>query len=70
MRFAFLLLAALSLPAAAQDRYPARPVQVIIPFSPGGSVDVLGRHFIDGLAQVMKGQFVVLNRDEIGRAHV
>ena len=43
---AFIVLAAaLAFPALAQraDDYPSRPVRVIIPFTPGGPTDVMGR---------------------------
>lgn len=38
--------------AHSADAYPARPVQLIVPFSPGGAVDVLARQ----LAQRMQAQ--------------
>ncbi|CAB3645281.1 Argininosuccinate lyase [Achromobacter spanius] len=41
---------ALASPSAyAADTYPARPVQVVVPFSPGGAVDVLTRQLAQRL---------------------
>lgn len=41
---------ALAAPGAyAADAYPARPVQVVVPFSPGGAVDVLTRQLAQRL---------------------
>ncbi|MFF7058069.1 Bug family tripartite tricarboxylate transporter substrate binding protein [Achromobacter spanius] len=41
---------ALASPGAyATDTYPARPVQVVVPFSPGGAVDVLTRQLAQRL---------------------
>jgi tripartite-type tricarboxylate transporter receptor subunit TctC len=41
---------ALASPGAyAADTYPARPVQVVVPFSPGGAVDVLTRQLAQRL---------------------
>ncbi|WP_258128200.1 hypothetical protein [Achromobacter anxifer] len=33
----------------AADAYPARPVQIVVPFSPGGAVDVLSRQLAQRL---------------------
>ncbi|HEX8375514.1 MAG TPA: tripartite tricarboxylate transporter substrate binding protein [Geminicoccaceae bacterium] len=32
-------------PAAAAEAYPARPIEVVVPFGPGGGADVMGRQF-------------------------
>src|SRR5258708_35778660 len=49
--------------ACAQGAYPARPVQVIIAFPPGGSVDVMGRHLVAGASAPLGQPFVVVNRE-------
>src|SRR2546421_11538026 len=38
-----VLMLALGTPAAAQPAYPARPIEVIIPFPPGGPADTAAR---------------------------
>src|SRR5258706_13497870 len=49
--------------ACAQEAYPARPVQVIVAFQPGGSVDVMARHLLTAMSASLGQPFVVLNRD-------
>ncbi|MBC5766098.1 Bug family tripartite tricarboxylate transporter substrate binding protein [Ramlibacter albus] len=54
-------LAAAALAAHAQA-YPARPVKVIIPFPPGGTLDTLGRSVAQKLADQLGQPFVVENK--------
>ena len=39
------VLGLLSASAAAQEKYPARPIDVIVTFGPGGGADLMGRKF-------------------------
>ena len=52
--------------AGAQDAYPAKPVSVVVPFSPGGISDVIGRPFVHSLGKVLKQSFVVENKPGAG----
>ena len=36
--------------ATAQDKWPSRPVTVIVPFAAGGNTDVMARIFAEHLA--------------------
>jgi tripartite-type tricarboxylate transporter receptor subunit TctC len=57
----FTVLLAFSAGAMAQA-YPARPVSVIIPFPPGGTLDLVGRLLAQKLSEQMGQNFVVENR--------
>jgi tripartite-type tricarboxylate transporter receptor subunit TctC len=50
-----------SLPAAAD--YPDRPLTVVVPFAAGGGLDANARTFSQALADELKAQVVVVNRD-------
>lgn len=52
--------------AAAQDRWPVRPVTVIVPFAAGGNTDVMARVFSEHLSKRLGQQFVVENRAGAG----
>jgi len=54
-------LAAAAFGAVAQS-YPSRPVKVIIPFPPGGTLDAVGRQLAQKLGEQMGQPFVVENR--------
>jgi tripartite-type tricarboxylate transporter receptor subunit TctC len=47
--------------AAAADEYPSRPVNLIVPFTPGGSVDFVSRLVAPKLAERLKQPVVVIN---------
>ena len=49
--------------APAQTAYPHKPVQVIVGFSAGGSVDVMARTLINVISAQLGQSFVIVNRD-------
>jgi tripartite-type tricarboxylate transporter receptor subunit TctC len=48
--------------ATMAQTYPSKPVTIIIPFPPGGTLDVVGRMLAQRLGQQMGQSFVVDNR--------
>ncbi len=52
--------------ALAQDPYPSKPVSVVVPFSPGGISDVIGRPFVHALGKALKQSFIVENKPGAG----
>jgi tripartite-type tricarboxylate transporter receptor subunit TctC len=48
--------------ALAQGNFPDRPVQMIVPFPPGGVVDITGRPFAAALEKVIKQPVVIVNK--------
>jgi len=61
------LAAAATLPAQAQN-YPTRPIRVLVPSTPGGSVDTLARTIAPRLSEKWGQQVVVDNRAGAGGA--
>ena len=59
-----LLLCACSV-AEAQD-YPARPIRIIVPFTPGAGVDIVARAIAQSLNEAWKQSIVVDNRPGAG----
>jgi tripartite-type tricarboxylate transporter receptor subunit TctC len=51
-------LAALAAPARAQDRFPNRPIRLVIPVGVGGVTDIVGRIMAEALSPIL-GQPVV-----------
>ncbi len=71
---ALALTAALTAGAAAQSKFPERPVRIIVPFGPGGSSDILARALSPKLHETFGQPFVVENRTgangNVGADHV
>jgi tripartite-type tricarboxylate transporter receptor subunit TctC len=70
-RWIILLASLVSLLAAigatrAQDAFPSRPVHVLVPFAPGGAVDIVARTLGDELSNRWGRAVVVENRPGAG----
>jgi len=67
MRFVVgLLLAMLALPGAAQAQSSQKPLQIIVPFAPGGSADGIGRILATELSVKLGRQVYVENKPGAG----
>lgn len=68
-RFAGVLLGAVALLsplAALAQAYPAKPVKIIVSFSPGGTTDILARMLAQKLTEAMGQSFIVENKPGAG----
>ena len=48
--------------AAAQDKYPSKPVKIIVPYAPGGATDIVARVLGEQLRQITSQPFIVENK--------
>ena len=68
----FLLLsgAALAAPAlpqlASAQQWPARPIRAIVPFTPGSTIDIIGRIVLEPLSAALGQPIVIENRGGAG----
>jgi tripartite-type tricarboxylate transporter receptor subunit TctC len=58
---ALLALATAMSPAWAAD-YPTRPIELVVPSSPGGGTDVMARNFAEAARKYLPQPFVVTNK--------
>jgi tripartite-type tricarboxylate transporter receptor subunit TctC len=56
---ALLCLAFGAVTASAQDKYPSRPVKIVVPYAPGGATDITARLFGEQMRQSLGQQFVI-----------
>ncbi len=57
-----LLIACCMAPAIQAQSYPAKPIRLVVPYSPGGPNDTIGRIFAQRLGEVIGQQVIVDNR--------
>jgi tripartite-type tricarboxylate transporter receptor subunit TctC len=54
--------------AHAADKYPSKPIRVIVPFAPGGSTDIIARLVTQRMSQELGQPMVVENKGGAGGA--
>jgi tripartite-type tricarboxylate transporter receptor subunit TctC len=59
---AFICVAVGAAFGQAADKYPSRPVKIIVPYAPGGATDIVGRILADQLGKSLGQQFYVENK--------
>lgn len=67
MRLTVVVLSALfACAAGAADKYPSRPVTLVVPYPPGGVVDIVGRLLADKLTASLGERVIVENKSGAG----
>jgi tripartite-type tricarboxylate transporter receptor subunit TctC len=61
-----LALAALAPGASGEERWPTKPVQMVVPLSPGTTVDIIARLYADRLTPRLGQTVIVQNRPGAG----
>ena len=66
MKGLMLMVSALTLAltgaAVTQDKYPSKPVKIVVPYAPGGATDITSRLFGDQFKTMLGQQVVVENK--------
>ena len=55
-----------SVPTAQAQTYPTRPIELIVPFAPGGGTDLSARMIVPFIEKYLKGSIVVINKAGAG----
>src|SRR4051812_46772814 len=63
-----LALAAAATAANAQNDYPTKPIQMVVPFPPGGVADITGRPTAQVMSKILKKPIVIVNKPGAGGA--
>src|SRR4051794_38086920 len=64
---AFFFAAAAAV-AAAQADYPNKPIQMVVPFPPGGVADITGRPTAQVMSKILEKPIVIVNKPGAGGA--
>src|SRR5215472_12344340 len=48
--------------AQAQDKYPSRPVKILVPYGPGGATDIAARILGENIRDIIGQAFYVENK--------
>lgn len=59
-------LGLIGMAAQAQDRYPSKPIRIIVSFSAGGPTDIVARVMGAKMGEILGQQFVIENRTGAG----
>jgi tripartite-type tricarboxylate transporter receptor subunit TctC len=59
---ALLLALAVGTTARADETYPARTVEIVVPFAAGGGTDLIARVLTERLAESLRQRFIIINR--------
>src|SRR5438105_1952784 len=63
---ALAALISISDAASAAERFPTRPVRLLVPYAPGGGVDILARTLSEPLSKIWGQQVIIDNRPGAG----
>src|SRR3954462_5344899 len=64
--YALLVGATLAAASALGQDYPAKPIRVIVPYAPGGGLDIVGRPITQRLSELYSQPVLLDNRPGAG----